>query len=59
MAKFDDLDLVYGWNADFEKWNDEATGAEDDGYYAMYIAVPDTEEYADVIAELQAEPVTE
>lgn len=51
--------LVYGWNADFEKWNDEATGAEDDGYYTLYVAIPDTEEYADVIAELQAEPVTE
>ena len=44
--------LIYGWNSEFETWNDEATGYEDDMYYAMYIAVPDTEEYADVINTL-------
>ena len=44
--------LLYGWNAEFECWNDEATGYEDDEYYAMYIAVPQTDEYADVIETL-------
>ena len=44
--------LLYGWNSEFETWNDEATGYEDDMYNAMYIAVPDTEEYADVIKTL-------
>ena len=35
--------LLYGWNSEFETWNDEATGYEDDMYNAMYIAIPDTE----------------
>ncbi len=44
--------LLYGWNSEFETWNDEETGYEDDMYNAMYIAVPDTEEYAEVIKTL-------
>lgn len=44
--------LVYGWNADFELWNDESTGGEDDGYYTFFLAIPDTDEYADVISTL-------
>lgn len=43
--------LVYGWNSAFELWNDEGD-YEDDGYYTFFIAVPDTDEYAKVIAEL-------
>ena len=50
--------LLYGWNSEFETWNDEATGVEDDMYYAMYIAVPDTEEYADVIKTLGLKAIT-
>ena len=48
--------LLYGWNSEFETWNDEATGYEDDMYSSMYIAIPDTPEYADVIATLDMAP---
>lgn len=44
--------LMYGWNSAFEKRNDEKTGYEDDGYNTMFIAIPNTAEYADVINEL-------
>lgn len=44
--------LVYGWNSAFELWNDEETGGEDDGYYTFFLAIPDTDEYADVISTL-------
>lgn len=45
--------LVYGWNSAFELWNDEEVGGDpDDGYYTFVVAVPDTDEYAKVIAEL-------
>ena len=45
--------LLYGWNSEFEVWNDEVTNYEDDMYNAMYIAVPVTDEYKDVIETLE------
>ncbi len=44
--------LLYGWNSEFETWNDEVTGYEDDMYYSMYIAIPDKPEYAEVFKTL-------